>query len=89
MNIISYPERSEWPALLTRPVQDSLAIEGKVLPILDLVKTKGDEGLRELAKKFDGIDLTDFAFSQEEFDAAEDQLDETLKAAIRQAYQNI
>ncbi|MCF0055631.1 histidinol dehydrogenase [Dyadobacter sp. CY356] len=89
MNIISYPERSEWPALLTRPVQDSLAIEGKVLPILDLVKTKGDEGLRELAKKFDGVDLTDFAFSHDEFDAAEGQLDEELKAAIRQAYQNI
>jgi len=89
MNIISYPERSEWPDLLIRPVQDSFAIEGKVLPILDLVKTKGDEGLRELAKKFDGIDLTDFAFSEEEFDAAEGQLDETLKAAIRQAYQNI
>jgi len=89
MNIISYPERSEWPELLTRPVQDSSAIEAKVLPILDLVKTKGDEGLREWAKKFDGIDLNEFAFSQEEFDTAEDQLDETLKAAIRQAYQNI
>lgn len=89
MNIISYPERSEWADLLTRPVQDSLAIEGKVYPILDLVKTKGDEGLRELAKKFDGIELSEFAFSQEEFDAAEGLLDEELKAAIRQAYQNI
>jgi len=89
MNIISFPERSEWADLLTRPVQDSYAIEGKVLPILDLVKSKGDEGLRELAKKFDGIDLTEFAFSQEEFDAAEGQLDEELKAAIRQAYKNI
>ena len=89
MNIISFPERSEWADLLTRPVQDSYAIEGKVLPILDLVKSKGDEGLRELAKRFDGIDLTEFAFSPEEFDAAEGQLDEELKAAIRQAYQNI
>jgi histidinol dehydrogenase len=89
MNIISYPERSEWPDLLTRPVQDSLAIEGKVLPILDLVKSRGDEGLRELAKKFDGVDLSTIAFSQEELDAAEGQLDSTLKTAIRQAYQNI
>jgi len=89
MNIISFPERSEWADLLTRPVQNSNAIEGKVLPILDLVKSKGDEGLRELAKRFDGIDLTEFAFSPEEFDAAEGQLDEELKAAIRQAYQNI
>jgi histidinol dehydrogenase len=89
MNIISYPERSEWADLLTRPVQDSLSIEGKVLPILELVKSRGDEGLRELAKKFDGIDLTKFAFSQEQLDAAEGRLDEELKTAILQAYQNI
>lgn len=89
MNIISYPDRSEWPALLARPVQDSSAIEGKVLPILELVKSRGDEGLRELAKKFDGVELSEFAFSQEAFDAADGKLDESLKAAIKQAYENI
>lgn len=89
MNIISFPERSSWATLLKRPVQDSREIEGKVLPILELVKAKGDAALRELALKFDSVELQDLAFSKHEFDAAEGQLTEELKSAIQQAYQNI
>ncbi len=61
----------------------------KVLPILEQVKIGGDEGLRVLAKKFDNIDLGELAFSEEEISAAEHQLDDDLKKAIHQAYQNI
>jgi histidinol dehydrogenase len=89
MNIIPFPDRSLWPSLLTRPVQDSREIENKVVPILDLVRREGDQGLRDLALKFDGIELEELAFSEAEFDAAEDQLSEELKAAIHQAYSNI
>jgi len=89
MNIIAFPNRTLWPALLSRPVQDSQDIEKKVLPILELVKTRGDEGLRELAKKFDNIDLGELAFSAEEISDAENKLDDDLKKAIHQAYLNI
>jgi histidinol dehydrogenase len=89
MNIIPFPDRSIWPSLLTRPVQDSREIENKVQPILDLVRREGDKGLRELALKFDGIDLKEFAFSAEEFQAAEAALSDELKAAIQQAYSNV
>ena len=89
MNIIAFPNRTLWPALLSRPVQDSQDIEKKVLPILELVKTRGDEGLRELAKKFDNIDLGELAFSEEEISDAENKLDDDLKKAIHQAYLNI
>jgi histidinol dehydrogenase len=89
MNIISFPERSSWATLLKRPVQDSREIEGKVLPILELVKAKGDAALRELALKFDAVELQNLAFSDAELAAAEGQLTDELKAAIQQAYQNI
>jgi histidinol dehydrogenase len=89
MNIISFPDRSLWPSLLTRPVQDSKDIENKVAPILDLVKSKGDAGLRELALKFDSITLDQLAFSVEQIESAELLLSEELKTAIRQAYDNI
>lgn len=89
MNIISFPDRSLWPSLLMRPVQDSREIEGKVLPILEQVKAGGDQALRELALKFDSVALTELAFSEEEMLAAESQLTDELKAAIGQAYQNI
>jgi histidinol dehydrogenase len=89
MNIIAFPGRTSWPALLARPVQDSNDIEKKVLPILELVKSRGDEGLRELARKFDHTELESLAFSEADINEAGSQLDEELKAAIHQAYQNI
>jgi histidinol dehydrogenase len=89
MNIIAFPDRTEWPVLLTRPVQDSQDIEQKVLPILNQVKTQGDKGLRELARKFDNTELTNLAFNPEDLENAGSKLDDELKAAIRQAYENI
>ena len=91
MNIISFPERTEWPTLLARPVQSTQKIEAAVAPILEKVRTGGDAALIELAKKFDKIDLStdQLRIDSAELDAAEAQLSDELKTAIRQAYQNI
>ncbi len=91
MNIIPFPDRAEWPALLARPVQSTQQIEAAVAPILAQVCAEGDAALIALAKKFDGIGLTvsQLVVSQNELDAAESQLSDELKAAIGQAYQNI
>lgn len=89
MNIIPFPDKSQWPSLLARPVQNAQDIEAKVSPILEQVKNQGDAGLRELAAKFDKTELTEIAFTEEAISGAAALLDETLKAAIRQAYNNI
>jgi histidinol dehydrogenase len=89
MNIIPFPERDQWPALLARPVQEAQDIEAKVNPILDKVRIEGDEGIKELALKFDKTVLDNIAFTEAELSGAADKLDETLKEAIGQAYQNI
>ncbi|GGB81024.1 histidinol dehydrogenase [Dyadobacter sediminis] len=89
MNIISFPEKEQWPALLARPVFEAKDIEEKVLPILAQVKEQGDEGIRILARKFDQTELSDLAFSEAEMAAAEEKLDHELKEAIHQAYRNI
>ena len=91
MNIIPFPARAEWPALLARPVQSTQQIEAAVAPILAQVRAGGDAALVELAKKFDKIELTteQLEVSATELDAAEDQLSDDLKAAIQQAYRNI
>jgi histidinol dehydrogenase len=89
MNIIPFPARDQWPALLARPVQEAQDIEAKVIPILEQVKSQGDEGIRELARKFDKIELADLAFSEADMAGAEAKLDDELKAAIQQAYRNI
>ncbi|CCG99747.1 histidinol dehydrogenase [Fibrella aestuarina BUZ 2] len=91
MQIIPFPDRAEWPRLLARPTQSSAQIEPVVAPILAQVRERGDVALIELAARFDQIDLsaTGLAVSADELDAAEAQLSDDLKAAIRQAYQNI
>ncbi len=91
MQIIPFPDRAEWPRLLARPMQSSAQIESIVAPILAQVRTQGDAALIELAQRFDKVDLsqTGLHVSQDELDAAEAELSEELKAAIRQAYSNI
>jgi len=91
MTIIPFPDRSEWPALLARPVQSTQQIEAAVTPILAQVRAGGDAALIELAQRFDRVTLQpdQLEVSAAELDAAEDQLSAELKAAIRQAYQNI
>lgn len=91
MNIIAFPKRTEWPALLARPVQRSEDIEQIVAPILQQVRQYGDRALRELALKFDKIDLDEqgMVLEEAELAGAESQLSDELKQAIRQAYSNI
>jgi histidinol dehydrogenase len=90
MNIIPFPPRADWPRLLARPVQDSAQIEAVVAPILQQVRNQGDAALVELSARFDKVDLSGgFEIGAAELDAAEHQLSDELKAAIRQAYQNI
>lgn len=91
MHIIPFPNRTEWPRLLARPVQSTQQIEAVVAPILAQVRASGDQALVELAQKFDGVDLsqTGLAVPAAELDAAESLLTDELKAAIQQAYQNI
>lgn len=89
MQIISFPKKSDWPALLARPTQSIANIEKAVVPILEKVRTEGDAAIRALTLQFDKIALDDIAMPQTTIDAAEAALSAELKAAIRQAYQNI
>ena len=91
MQIIPFPARSDWHGLLARPMQSLMQIEAVVMPILEQVRTAGDAALVDFARRFDKIELieSELAVSAEEIDAAEAQLSDELKAAIRQAYANI
>lgn len=60
-----------------------------VLPIIEDVKTRGDEALRHYAQKFDGATLNTIKATPEEFDRAEHAIDEDLKAAITHCARNV
>ncbi len=91
MQIIPFPTRAEWPALLARPVQATEQIEAIVVPILRQVREQGDAALIDFAQRFDKVtlDIHNLEISMAEADAAEEQLSDALKTAIRQAYANI
>jgi len=89
MNLIVNPARKEWPSLCRRPAFDVAALFGVVRPILDAVRQRGDEALRDYEETFDRVRLDDFRVSRAEMDAAGHLVSEELKKAIRLAYKNI
>ena len=89
MQVVEYPSRAEWPKLLRRPVMDMEVINERVRPILQGVQSEGDQAVKAFTEKFDGVKLGTLAASEEEFKLAEQQVDQSLKEAIRVAYDNI
>ncbi|HET7897556.1 MAG TPA: histidinol dehydrogenase, partial [Flavisolibacter sp.] len=60
-----------------------------VQSILEEVKKRGDEAVKDLTQKFTGVALNDFIVSEEEWKAAGEALSQELKSAIQQAKTNI
>lgn len=89
MILIDYPEKSQWQELLKRPVMNTESLFGTVQGIIDSVKAGGDEAVLQYELQFDKVSLSALAVSPEEFDEAENLIDEELKAAIRLAAGNI
>jgi len=60
-----------------------------VQPIIDDVRDNGDDALRRYATTFEDAQIGDIKASAEEFDRAENALDEDLKAAIKHCVGNV
>ncbi len=70
-------------ALLTRPaISASDSITRTVSDILDNVKTRGDDALREYSAKFDKTEVTALRVTPEEIAAAGARLSDELKQAM-------
>ncbi|MCC8062908.1 MAG: histidinol dehydrogenase, partial [Rikenellaceae bacterium] len=90
MKIYTNPPRTEWEPRLARPLKGgSDAIRSRVEGIVGRVQNDGDAALRELSNQFDGVRLDTLAVTAEETAAAEKQVPDDLKNAIRQARENI
>ena len=83
-------DNSQRENLLQRPLlEDNEKLEGDVEKIIRVVKESGDDALRVLTARFDGVDLEDIKVSQGEIDSAIQDLDQKVKDALDQAYQMI
>jgi histidinol dehydrogenase len=89
MQIIKYPEKKDWIALLKRPFRDASDLEKKVEKILKNVRKKGDKALFKYTNKFDGVILDTIQVSEQEISEGVEQLSSELKEAIKLAAANI
>ncbi len=89
MKTIVEPARAEWTELTRRPAKDLGNLRDSVSATMNAVRERGDDALRELTARFDGVELTDFSVPPEELAGAEALIAPTLAEAIRTARRNI
>ena len=64
-------------------------VESTVQAIIEDVKKRGDEALRDYSAKFDKVDLTDFEVGQDLIDQAFKEIDPEVYQALVNAKENI
>jgi histidinol dehydrogenase len=89
MQVIKYPSREDWASLLTRPTFDSTSLFETVQKILDDVRKRGDEAVKEYTLQFDKVNPEIVEVSKEEIAEAEKMISMNLKQAIEMARRNI
>jgi histidinol dehydrogenase len=89
MQIIKYPKKEDWAAILKRPTIDTVFLERTVANILKDVREHGDDALRHCARHFDKVELEEFLVTDDEFLEAEALVPQELKDAIAVAKANI
>lgn len=89
MNIIRNPSRSDWAKIIERPHLDISQLNSTVSSVLADVKSRGDEAVKEYEEKFDHVNLSSIAVTEEEMKEAETLVSEDLEQAIRLAHFNI
>ena len=83
------PSREVYMPLLRRELRDDENVRRSVKAIIDDVRLRGDEALREYEERFDSARLDDFYVTQAEFTEAEEAVSDELKQAVALAYRNI
>lgn len=89
MNIIRYPQQSEWAHIVERPHLDVSQLSATVNGVLGDIRQRGDEAVKEYEEKFDHVTLSSLAVSEDEIEEAWATVDPQLKQAITLAHENI
>ena len=89
MNIIRYPDPAQWDELLRRPALDVTTLNDTVRTVLQEVRARGDEAVKEFEERFDHVRLDSLMVSDAEWAEADTLVSDELKEALRQAHANI
>lgn len=89
MDIIINPQRGQWKALTKRNIPDDPQVTEAVESIINDVRLRGDEALRDMAQKFDHATIRELEVTETEIDEACALVSEQVKSAIRNGAANI
>ena len=89
MKIYKNPKREVWGEIVSRPRLDLTKLNETVSTVLNDIRQRGDEAVREYELKFDKAELTNLAVSEAEMDEAEKLVSNELRDAIILAHHNI
>lgn len=89
ISVYEYPERDVWQSLMTRAVAETRELHDTVAAIIADVRSRGDVALREMAARFDGVQLGSLKVTADEIAEAVDAVPHELKNAIAVAAKNI
>lgn len=89
MQIVQFPSRAEWQGLLKRPVQDPVHLRAQVQQVLDEVRQRGDDALRQYTREWDQVTLDSLSVSTSEWEQGVQAVPAALAAALEKAADNI
>ena len=89
MNIIRYPQPSQWQDIVTRPHLDVSQLNNTVATILKDIKENGDKAVLQYEEKFDHAQLTSLLVSDDEFAEARSKISNDLYDSLVLAHNNI
>jgi histidinol dehydrogenase len=89
MKLVINPDQKLWAEILQRPTIDANNLLPKVQAILDLVKERGDDAVKESTLSFDQVSLSSIQLSAEQLSEYANALDSNVKKAIEVAKTNI
>lgn len=83
------PPENLWPEILKRPVFETSHLFEKVNAILEDIEKNGDQALKKYTLGFDNVEIVHFRVSKQELDDCENQVNDQLKSAIKDAHSHI
>jgi len=89
MNIIKYPNRTDLEKIIQRPHLDISQLTATVTNVLNDIKSRGDEAVKEYESKFDHVELSSLAVTEQEIEEATQLISIELEESIRLAHYNI
>ncbi|MEO5905596.1 MAG: histidinol dehydrogenase, partial [Saprospiraceae bacterium] len=89
MKTIKYPDKTEWPKLITRPEIHIEDLENTVNKIFTEIRENGDKAVKKYTSKFDNVELKTIQVTGNELSLAKKSISDELISAIELAIRNI